>query len=133
MPNAAHRIAPIAVFASVSAGLVVTAPQAAAHTITAVTVAPGLGGGYGTGCSYQVSATVDEDAYRITFMDNDYPIRGDQNLQVSGNTASLAWTPSTTGTHVITALFTTGDQAPATTTVQVGGAGVNLGSTCFAQ
>ncbi|GAB2451114.1 hypothetical protein [Nocardia tengchongensis] len=93
----------------------------------------GLGGGYGTGCSYQVSATVDEDAYRITFMDNDYPIRSNGNLQVSGNTASLAWMRSTTGTHVVPALFTVGDQAPATTTVQVGGGGVSLGSTCLAQ
>ncbi|WP_067722868.1 hypothetical protein [Nocardia yamanashiensis] len=133
MSKAVRRFAPIAVFASAAAGLIAAAPQAAAHTITAVAVAPGLGGGYGTGCTYQVSATVDEDAYRITFIDNGYPIRGGGNLQVSGNTASLAWTPGTTGSHTITALFTVGDQAPASITVQVNGAGTNLGSSCFAQ
>ncbi|RMI33207.1 hypothetical protein [Nocardia stercoris] len=133
MSNAAYRLAPVAVLAAVTAGSAVAAPQATAHTITAVTVTPGLGGGFGTGCTYQVSATVDADAYRITFLDNDYPIRGNQNLQVSGNTASLAWTPSTTGTHVITALFTVADQAPVSTTVQVDSTGLNLGSACFAQ
>ncbi|MFE3262411.1 hypothetical protein ACFXPS_44125 [Nocardia sp. NPDC059091] len=131
MSNLSRLPAPVAAFAAIAAGAVIAAPQASAHTISGLTVEPGLGTGFGTGCSYQVSATVDADAERVIFIDNGWQIRG-STLQVSGNTASIRWTPTTTGMHVISAQFTMGDSAQKLTTIGVG-TGIDLGSACLVQ
>jgi hypothetical protein len=52
--------------------------------------------------------------------------------QVSGDTVTATWTPSTTGTHVLTAKEVTGDLAEMSMTVVVG-TGTNLGSACLAR
>ncbi|MBF6296643.1 hypothetical protein IU459_03685 [Nocardia amamiensis] len=69
-----------------------------------------------------------DNASRISFLDNGWEIRSG-NTQVSGGTGTATWTPSTTGTHVLTAKEITGDLAETSITVEVG-TGTNLGSAC---
>ncbi|MFD9615545.1 hypothetical protein ACFWWS_39940, partial [Streptomyces sp. NPDC059083] len=131
MSNLSRLPVPVAAFAAIAAGTVLAAPQASAHSIGSLTVEPGLVTGFGTGSSYRVSATVDADAERVIFIDNGWQIRG-STLQVSGNTASVRWTPTTTGVHVISAQFTVGDGAQKLTIIGVG-TGIDLGSACLVQ
>jgi hypothetical protein len=93
-------------------------------------VSPGLGNGFGSGCGYELKA-VSNNALRISLLDNGWEIRsGDK--QVSGDTVTATWTPSTTGTHVLTAKEVNGDLAEMSITVEVG-TGTNLGSACLAR
>jgi hypothetical protein len=125
-----RRTGPIAVFAAVAAGLVLAAPQAAANTITNLTIAPGLGNGYGTGCSYQVSATVQQDPAHVILLDNGWEPRGGPSPVVSGTSITWTWTPATTGQHTLEARYIyMGADVSRTVTVEVG-TGQNLGSAC---
>lgn len=71
---------------------------------------------------------VSDNALRISFLDNGWEIRSG-NKQVSGDIVTATWTPSTTGTHVLTAKEITGDLAETSISVDVG-TGTNLGSAC---
>ncbi|RMI29016.1 hypothetical protein [Nocardia stercoris] len=126
MLNNVRRTGPVAVFATAAAGLVLAAPHATANTITDFTVTPGLGNGYGTGCSYQVSATVEEDAAHVILLDNGWQPRNGPTPVLSGNTITWTWIPAATGQHTLEARY---DDASQTVTVEVGN-GINLGSAC---
>ncbi|MGW4243736.1 hypothetical protein [Nocardia sp. NPDC004722] len=56
----------------------------------------GMASNYGTGCSYDLDARVDDPVTPVVFYDNKVPI-GVANP--SGALAQLRWTPTTTGQH----------------------------------
>lgn len=116
---------PAAVLAA--AGLLMTAPQAAADI--GVYVTPGVGNGFGTGCTYWVTAT-GTASYYVAFYDNGEWFGG-ADQHPTPTSAATRWTPKTTGQHVISARqFTDGSVGEwAYTTVDVR-TGINLGSAC---
>ncbi|MBF6329266.1 hypothetical protein [Nocardia transvalensis] len=116
-----------AVIAATAGALIIAAPQAAANRVS-LGIGQGLSNGYGTGCTYILTATADRDAHRTIFLDNGREIRGGEK-NVSGNTVTQTWTPATPGQHVLTAKVIVGDLAETSISVQVGN-GVNLGSAC---
>ena len=119
--------------AAVGAGLavaVLTAPTASAG-VTSINVAPGASFGstpYGTGCSYTITATVNDNAAPVYFYDNNLPI-GTGPASVSGAAATVTWTPTTPGSHVLVAYQFVNPPFDKTTQVTVGN-GINLGSSC---
>ncbi|MCM6778820.1 hypothetical protein NDR87_35630 [Nocardia sp. CDC159] len=108
------------------------APQAAA-TVTALEVAPGLSLGshkYGTGCSYTVTARVDDNTKTVYFFEQGQGPSGFADAKPSNGVATATWTPSSTKITYIYAL-----QPGATTVVSAAvdvGTGINLGSACVA-
>ncbi|MFJ4654076.1 hypothetical protein ACIP5Y_22655 [Nocardia sp. NPDC088792] len=127
-----HRksIVAAAALAAAATSLVLAAPDAAADvnsvTVTGTSLSLGVDR-FGTGCSYtvQVNGSPYEDVY---LNDSNGASFGQQQLRLdnSGN-ASTTWSPTSTGTHVITAWSWRG--GPQFAWEQVG-SGLDLGSAC---
>ncbi|QIS22015.1 hypothetical protein [Nocardia terpenica] len=130
--------ATLTVLGSVTAAIVLGAPQASA-AVTRIDIASGLSFGvapYGTGCSYTITATA-QSGTAVAFYDVDEQGNGTRDsfstsmpqLDASGK-ATTTWRPITKGQHRILAQeFPTGD-ATATTNATVG-TGINLGIACI--
>ncbi|MFW0792250.1 Ig-like domain-containing protein [Gordonia sp. CPCC 205515] len=129
IPRRRSRVTAAAATLAAAAGaatLVLAAPASA--QATSVSVTPGPGGRIGTTCTYDVVAAV-TGPNTVRFKDNGVLIGGGP-IAVSGGTATVKWTPTTPGTHIITAQQGTGNGPTRTTTVQVG-QGMNFGSMCL--
>ncbi|MGV9414569.1 hypothetical protein ACWDOP_32100 [Nocardia sp. NPDC003693] len=111
---------------------VLTAPTAAA-TVTGIAIAPGLTLGLhsqGTGCSYTVTATVDDNTKRVYFYEEGQGPSGFADAQPVDGQAKVTWTPTSTKPTYIYA-FQPGATAQIRQPVDIG-TGVNLGSACLA-
>lgn len=127
-----HRKSVVAATALAAAvtSLVLAAPDAAAEvnsvTVTGASLSLGVDR-FGTGCSYtvQVTGSPYED---VSLFDSSSASFGQRQLRLdnSGN-ASTSWSPTATGTHVITAWARRG--GPQFAWEQVG-SGLDLGSAC---
>lgn len=108
---------------AVAAAVVSAAPAGAA--VSSIAAQPGLGGGFGTTCSYDVRASA-TGTKLVLFTDNGVPITGG-GIAPSGGVATANWTPTTPGTHILRAR-----QGLSVRTVAVTvGHGLNLGSLCL--
>lgn len=113
---------------------VLSAPAASAE-VTGVSVSPGMGFGatpYGTGCSYEIVAAVNDPNQPVYFRDQDNSWASGA-VPVSNNNAKVTWSPPTPGPHTIIAeqyLPYAPYYSVKSTMVQVGN-GINLGSSCF--
>ncbi len=112
-------LVPFAVGASV-----VAVPHAGA-AVTELSVPTGLSNGYGSGCSYTITARVDSaepvvftDAAGATFTPTD-------RITPVGGVATVNWIPSAPGVHVVTAAQGLSVQVA----TKVVGVGVATGST----
>jgi hypothetical protein len=120
--------AAVATFAAAAgAATLVLAAPASAQT-TSVSVTPGPGGRIGTSCTYDVVAPV-TGPNTVRFWDNGALIAGSP-VPVSGGVATIKWTPTTRGTHTISAQQGTGNGPIRYTTVQVR-RGINTGFVCI--
>jgi hypothetical protein len=113
-----------------AAALVLAAPAASAN-VSSVAAKPGITIGsnsYGTGCSYEVVASVNNTT-PVYFYDNGVFI-GPGPATPNGGVATITWTPTTPGSHTLSA-----QQGPnwnvAYTPPLTVGAGMNLGSVCL--
>lgn len=114
------------VIALAAVGLGLNAPQASAEIGTQIMIAGGgLSNGYGTGCQYSVVAN-SSSALGMDFYDNGVWFAASEGSQTP-KTHHGAWTPATTGTHVI--VVTQGEDSK-TIPVTVG-TGINGGSSCL--
>ncbi|NUS45481.1 MAG: hypothetical protein HOQ24_17540 [Mycobacteriaceae bacterium] len=113
-------------FASIAAVVALAAPHATA-AVTSLYVAPPMGGRYGVGCSYTVTATV-TSFLPVEFRDNGRVIPGSPRAPF-GNTATVQWYPMYRGSHLIQALQFPG--YPRSQWIQVTGTGVNTGTSCI--
>ncbi|MFW0793395.1 hypothetical protein AAFP30_06245 [Gordonia sp. CPCC 205515] len=115
-----------ALFGAAAAVVVATAPANA--VVSSITAQPGSGGNFGTTCTYDVNASASGNKL-VNFTDNGVAIGGG-GVAPSGGIATVKWTPTTPGTHILKARQV-GTLVTRTTTVQVG-QGLNLGSLCMA-
>lgn len=109
---------------AVAAAIVSAVPANAA--VTSITAHPGAGGRFGTTCSYDVNASA-TGTKLVVFTDNGVVVGGG-GIAPSGGIASIKWTPTTPGNHILRAHQ---NGTVRTTNVTVG-QGLNLGSLCFA-
>ncbi|WP_280468779.1 hypothetical protein [Nocardia cyriacigeorgica] len=114
-----------------AAAFTIAAPTAGAGAL-GVNVQPGmsigLGTPYGTGCSYQVTASVDNPGQPVHFSDNGTGATFNPNPKnPTGLTATTTWTPATPGTHAILAWQ---GGVPSPPQIIVVGTGINTGSGC---
>jgi hypothetical protein len=110
-----------------AAALVLAAGPASAAA-TSLSVNPGpMSSGIGTSCTYEVTAVVNGPITEPVYF---YDLDGSwsTNATASGGKATVRWTPTTPGQHVLRA-YQFGPYGSADTIVQVGN-GVNLGSAC---
>ncbi|QIS11510.1 hypothetical protein [Nocardia arthritidis] len=129
--------------AALASGALITAigfaAPAAQADISRVDVAPGLSFGssssYGTGCSYQVTASAPPDDALI-FVDETANDRTTQTLKPSylatdvDGKATVTWTPTTKGAHRIWVRENHPGATPVTASVNVG-TGIQLGPICL--
>ncbi|MFC8044581.1 hypothetical protein [Nocardia sp. NPDC057353] len=118
--------------ALVLSAVALAAPSASA-AVTGIAVAPGLTLGthdYGTGCSYTVTATVDDDTQRVYFFEEGQGPTGFADAAPVDGTATVTWTPSRTATTYIYAVQP-GWSEILRYPVDIG-TGINLGSACVA-
>ncbi|MFE6860239.1 hypothetical protein [Nocardia sp. NPDC057668] len=111
---------------------ILAAPTASA-TVTGIAIAPGLTLGLhsqGTGCSYTITATVDDNSKRVYFYEEGQGPSGFADAQPVGGEAKVTWTPTSTKPTYIYA-FQPGATAQIRQPVDIG-TGVNLGSACLA-
>ncbi|MEC3958755.1 hypothetical protein VMT65_37355 [Nocardia sp. CDC153] len=101
-------------FGALAGTLILAAPQAAAWP-TDLTVSGG--NSHNVGCSYTLTASLSVDVLLpVSFYDNGTEITGSPVSHLLKSSASLNWTPSTTGSHTLTA---TQDLISKSITVQV--------------
>ncbi|PBC35508.1 hypothetical protein CJ179_46360 [Rhodococcus sp. ACS1] len=106
--------------------LVLAAPSASAN-VTSVNISQGLSLGgstaFGTGCTYRVTANVNGPG-DVRFYDNGVFFAGP--LTPTGGAATVQWTPTGTGKHIIQAR----QVGPPNEETRMVGNGLNLGSSC---
>lgn len=131
LSRTARTAAAVTGLGAVATALVLAAPGAGAAPQN-VGADPGSSMGlstpFGTGCSYQVRAAVDNTTEPVTFRDNN--VAGTFNPPVAtpnGTVVTTTWTPQNSGTHVITA--EQGGVIVTSTPVEVG-TGINAGTGC---
>ncbi|MFC8531732.1 hypothetical protein [Nocardia sp. NPDC057227] len=125
-------LAEVAVALGAAASVAALGAPTASAAVTGITVAPGRTIGlhdYGTGCSYTVTATVDDSAQVYFFEEGQGPTGFADATPVDG-TATVTWTPSRTATTYLFAAQAGGNVWPRVP-VDVG-TGINLGSACVA-
>lgn len=115
-----------ALFGAAAAAVVATAPANAA--VSSITAVAGSGGNFGTTCTYDVNASAGGNNL-VLFTDNGVAIGGG-GVAPTGGIATVKWTPTTPGSHILRARQA-GSLITRTTTVPVG-QGLNLGSLCMA-
>ncbi|MFF2550885.1 hypothetical protein ACFVUS_07775 [Nocardia sp. NPDC058058] len=109
-----------------AAGVALTAPQASAEIGSQVIIAGGgLSNGYGTGCTYAVTANSASTA-GMDFYDNGAWFAATQGSPTP-KTHVANWTPATPGTHILQ-IVQNGDTKTIPLTV---GTGINGGSSCL--
>lgn len=124
---------PAVVVGCIAATTALVLGSAPAHaTVTSVTVgAPGLSAKYGTGCSYEVVAQVDNNGQAVEFWENN-AFLGVVQANAATGTATFKWTP--TGLEPTVKLFAAQPNGNGvfkeSLPVQVG-KGTNLGSSCL--
>lgn len=122
----------VGVGAAASVVAVALAPSASA-TVTGVTIESGTTLGthsQGTGCSYTVTATVDDDTKTVFFFEEGQGPTGFASAKPVDGVAEVTWTPSKAGISYIYAVQP--DAWPETRLPVDVGTGVNLGSACLA-
>ncbi|WP_157574542.1 hypothetical protein [Nocardia jejuensis] len=119
-------VAVLGVAASVTA---FAAPASATVTGIAIAPSPTFGAhSFGTGCSYTVTVSVDDDSQTVYFFEEGQGPTGFADAKPSGGVAKATWTPSSTKPTYLYAI-----QPNATSQIRQPvniGTGVNLGSAC---
>ncbi|QIS12997.1 MULTISPECIES: hypothetical protein [Nocardia] len=132
------KTAAVTAFGAVSAAVALAAPQAGA-SVTGIDIAPGMSfgssGSYGTGCSYQVTATA-TPGVAVVFLDEVDGFRTTDTLKPVGpaadanGKATTTWTPAKKGEHKIWAAEYISGERYYITSVTVG-TGIPLGPACL--
>ncbi|MFI5716243.1 hypothetical protein [Nocardia sp. NPDC051750] len=105
--RAGRAAAAVTGLGAVATALVLAAPGAGASPLSVGADAGrsmGLSTPFGTTCSYEVRAAVDNTTEPVTFRDNNAVVGfNPPTVTPNGNTATTTWTPPNPGTHFISA------------------------------
>lgn len=115
--------------------LIAALPAISPPTATAELINLHIPGDLLTNCNYTISAdltTPPSHPAAVTFYDNATPIPGLTEYHPDTRTATITWTPTSKGEHIIAAIQLEPDNLASGRAfpIQVTGDGLNLGSSC---